>query len=136
MNASVTWERGWNFTGTADRGFKLLLGEPNPAGVGEQAFSPMELLLVSLAGCTAIDVIALLEKMQQAVTAFQVRVDGQRAESHPRRFTKINLTYSLEGKGLDPAAVARAIELSQTKYCSATATLTRGVPIHTQYEIR
>jgi putative redox protein len=136
MNASVTWERGWNFTGTADRGFKLLFGEPNPAGVGEQAFSPMELLLVSLAGCTAIDVIALLEKMQQAVTAFQVRVDGQRAESHPRRFTEITLTYSLEGKDLDPAAVARAIELSQTKYCSATATLTRGVPIHTQYEIR
>jgi len=136
MNASVTWERGWNFTATADRGFRLLLGEPDEAGVGELAFSPIELLLVGLAGCTGIDVIAMLGKKRQAVTGFQVQVRAKRATSHPKRFTEIALRYIVEGENIDPDAVERAIELSQTKYCSATATLTRGVPIRTTYEIR
>ncbi len=136
MNASVTWERGWNFTGTGDRGFRLLLGEPDEVGVGELAFSAMELLLIGLAGCTAIDVIAILGKKQQAVTGLQVQAHGERATSHPRRFTEIALSYIVEGENIDPAALARAIELSQTKYCSATTTLTHGVPIHTSYEIR
>ena len=135
MDATVTWERGWNFTGTADSGFQLTLGEPDEDGVGKPAIGPMELLLIGLAGCTGIDVISILRKKRQAVRGFQVKVRAKRAAKHPRAFTEIALQYRVQGDNIDPASVERAIELSLTKYCSATATLTKGVPIHSSYEV-
>ena len=135
MDASVTWDRGWNFTGTADSGFRLTLGEPDEDGIGEKAIGPMELLLIGMAGCTGIDVISILEKKRQAVSGFQIRVHAERASEHPRAFTDVAIKYLVQGENIDPAAVEQAIELSLTKYCSATATLTKGVPIHSAYEI-
>jgi putative redox protein len=96
----------------------------------------MELLLVGLAGCTAMDVISILEKKQQRVTAFEVHAHAERAAEHPKVFTSIHLTYILTGAGIDPDAVARAIELSETRYCPAQSMLVKAAPITHSYDIR
>jgi putative redox protein len=136
MNATVTWSAGMSFSGAADSGFSVPLGaEPEVGGQGD-GFRPIELMLVSLAGCTAMDVISILQKKSQAVTGFSVQAEAERAESHPRVFTRLHLRYILTGTGLDPAAVQRAVELSETKYCPAQAMLRMAVPITSSVEIR
>ena len=87
----------------------------------------MEALLISLASCTGMDVISVLRKKRQKVTRFRVLVMGQRADEHPRRYTHIDLEFVVRGHDVSEQAVARSIELSQTKYCGVTATLNCGV---------
>src|SRR5690606_30221552 len=111
----VSWHDGLHFTGTATSGFSIQLGG-NAEGV-KQGLSPMELLLVSLAGCTGMDVISILQKKRQDVTDFQIHVDGDRAETYPKVFTDIRVHFVVRGRDIDPTAVARAIELSRDKYC-------------------
>ena len=135
MNATVTWSAGMSFSGTADSGFDLPLGAESEVGGQEDGFRPIELMLVSLAGCTAMDVISILQKKGQAVTEFRVQAEGERAATHPRVFTRMHLRYILTGKGLDPAAVQRAVELSETKYCPAQAMLRCAAPITSSVEI-
>ena len=96
---------------------------------------PMELLLLGLAGCTAMDVVSILQKKRQPLTGLQVKVNVERAEEHPRVYTQIHLEYVVQGPGVDPRAVERAIELSQTKYCSASAMLEKAAPITTSFRI-
>jgi putative redox protein len=129
MEAKVTWKGRMSFDGTAGSGFTLPLGTRKDQGGDEDGFRPIELLLVGLAGCTAMDVISILEKKRQEVTAFEVRVDGERAEDHPKIFTHIVIEYVLTGRNIDSAAVDRAIELSATKYCSAQAMLSKAASI-------
>jgi len=136
MNASVTWSAGMSFSGAADSGFSIPLDASADVGGQEGGFRPIELMLVSLAGCTAMDVISILQKKRQTVTEFRVQAEGERAETHPRVFTRMNLRYILTGKGLDPAAVQRAVELSETKYCPAQAMLRPTVAITSSVEIR
>ncbi len=135
MQASVTWDHGLTFSGTAETGFSVPLGAEESVGGDEDGFRPLELMLVSLAGCTAMDVISILTKKRQEVTGFEVRVDAERAEAHPRVFTAITVTYTVRGRNIDPAAVARAIELSETRYCPAQAMLGASVPIRHTVEI-
>lgn len=85
--------------------------------------SPMELLLVALAGCTGMDVISILRKKRQDVTGYTISVRGVRREEHPQTFAAISVEHVVTGKGISPDAVRRAIELSETKYCSVSATL-------------
>ena len=99
------------------------------------AATPMELLLVALGGCTAVDVISILEKKRQRVTDYRVEVSGERREEHPRAFTRMEVRHVVRGRGVSEKAVAAAIELSETKYCSVAATLRPGVEIVTTYEI-
>ncbi len=129
MQASVTWSEGLSFTGTADSGFTVPLGTDAKYGGADDGFRPLELMLMSLAGCTGMDVISILQKKRQQVTGFQVNVHAERAGEHPRVFTAITVEYSVQGVNLDPAAVARAVELSETKYCAARAMLAQVVPI-------
>lgn len=129
MGAKVTWKSGFSFTATADSGFELPLGVSSEAGGADDGFRPMELLLVGLAGCTAMDVISILEKKRQQVTAFEVKTQGQRAADHPRIFTDIEIEYIVIGHNIDPAAVQRAVELSESKYCSAQAMLSKAARI-------
>ncbi len=135
MNATVTWSAGMSFSGTADSGFVVPLGAESEVGGQEDGFRSIELMLVSLAGCTAMDVISILQKKSQTVTEFRVQADAERTETHPRVFTRVHLRYILTGKGLDPAAVQRAVELSETKYCPAQAMLRLAVPITSSVEI-
>lgn len=135
MNASVTWKEGLTFTGSADSGFTVPLGTNVEYGGADDGFRPIELMLVSLAGCTGMDVISILLKKRQQVTGFAVNVQADRATEHPRVFKAINVEYHFQGHNLDPAAVARAVELSETKYCAARAMLSQAVPISSTIRI-
>jgi putative redox protein len=135
MDAKVTWKGKLSFDGTADTGFTLPLGADPNVGGDSDGFKPMELLLIGLAGCTAMDVISILQKKRQQVTAFQVTAHAERAEEHPKVFTKILLDYQVTGVDVDWQAVERAIELSETKYCPAQAMLVHSVTINTDYSI-
>jgi putative redox protein len=99
------------------------------------AATPMELLLIALGGCTAVDVVSILKKKREQVTDYRVEVRGTRREEHPRAFTRMEVRHVLRGRNLSERAVASAIELSETKYCSVAATLRAGVEIVTSYEI-
>src|SRR6476469_8845924 len=129
MNASVTWKDGLSFTATAGSGFSVPLGTNVEDGGADDGFRPLELMLVSLAGCTAMDVISILLKKRQEVTGFEVRAAAERAQEHPQVFTSITVEYQFRGRHLDSAAIERAVELSETKYCSARAMLAQVVPI-------
>lgn len=129
---TVRWkDEGLRFEGVTPNGRVDLASGLEPEGSG---IRPMALLAVALAGCTAMDVLSILQKMRQPVEAFSVEVSGERAEEHPKRYTSLEVVYRLKGD-LDEAKVARAIELSETRYCSVEATLRPAVPITSRFEI-
>src|SRR5215218_6376542 len=97
--------------------------------------SPVELLLVALGSCTATDVASILKKKRQRVTKYTVEVSGERRADYPRRYTSMKVHHIVTGSGISPAAVAHAIKLSETKYCSVAATLRPQVEIQTTFEI-
>jgi putative redox protein len=99
------------------------------------AATPVELLLIALGGCTAVDVISILKKKREQVTDYRVEVRGTRRDEHPRAFTRMEVRHIVRGHKVSEKAVASAIELSETKYCSVAATLRPGVEIVTTYEI-
>jgi len=129
MEAKVTWKGRLSFDGTADTGFVVPLGAESAVGGDEDGFRPMELFAVGLAGCTAMDVISILRKKQQDVTAFEVKVQAEKRMEYPRVFTHIMIEYIVSGHHVDLAAVERAVELSEQKYCPAQAMLSKAVPI-------
>ena len=136
MGAKVTWKSRMTFDGTADSGFTLPLGTDPGVGGDNDGFRPLELFLVGLAGCTAMDVISILSKKRQEVTDFDVTVEAERAKEHPKVFTKVKLEYNVTGKNIDEKAVQRAIELSETRYCPAQAMLAHSVAIQSSYSIQ
>src|SRR6185436_18654606 len=99
------------------------------------AASPMELLLIALGGCNGVDVIDILKKKRQHVTDYRIEVHGDRRQEFPRAFTKLYVKHIVSGRGVSEKAVARAIELSDQKYCSVAATLRGTAEIVTSYEI-
>jgi putative redox protein len=133
--ASAVWHGDMDFEGTASSGFSLTMDSAPEHGGQNRGFRPMELMLVSLAGCTAMDVISILKKKRQDVTALEVRVKARRANQHPRVYTEIEVDYLITGRGVDAAAVERAIELSETKYCPAQATLRHTANLRSTYRI-
>lgn len=96
---------------------------------------PLKLILASVAGCTGMDVISILRKKRQDVTGLELDVSGDRREDHPRTFTKIYVKYIITGRDVDPRAVERAIELSETKYCPAINLIGSIIPVESSYEI-
>ncbi|MGZ8844309.1 MAG: OsmC family protein [Pyrinomonadaceae bacterium] len=99
------------------------------------AATPMELLLIALGGCTGVDVISILKKKRQHVTDYRIEVSGERRDEFPRSFTRLMVKHIVRGRGVSEQAVASAIELSDTKYCSVAATLRGSAEIVTSYEI-
>jgi putative redox protein len=99
------------------------------------AATPMELLLIALGSCTAVDVISILKKKRQSVTDYRVEVTGARREEHPHSYTRLDVKHIVRGHAVSAQAVARAIELSDTKYCSVAASLRGSAEIVTSYEI-
>jgi putative redox protein len=99
------------------------------------AASPLELLLLALGGCTGVDVIDILKKKRQHVTAYRIEVHGDRREEFPRAYIKLYVKHIVTGRGVSERAVARAIELSDQKYCSVAATLRGTAEIVTSYEV-
>jgi putative redox protein len=137
MDATVVWKKGLSFTATGHTsGFSVPMGADPKVGGENDGFRPTEMVLVGLAGCTGMDVISILEKKQQQVTAFEVRAHGERADTDPKRFISFLIEYVVTGTGIDSAAVNRAVELSETKYCSVMATLREAGPFQRKITIR
>ena len=123
---------GLQFSAEAGSGYTVLLDAAEHAGGRGSGFVPMEMLLVGLAGCTGMDVISILRKKRQQVTGYEVRVRGERAAEHPMVFTEIVVEHIISGHNVSADAVARAIELSETKYCGAGAMLGKSAKlVHT-----
>jgi putative redox protein len=123
-SASVELQSGMAFLGATGSGHQLLLDSSAEHGGAGQGATPMELVLLALAGCTGMDVIAMLRKMRQTVTGYEVRVSGdERAVEHPRVYTAITVEHIVRGPNLDDAAVSRAVNLSSTRYCPVSAML-------------
>jgi putative redox protein len=129
MEAKVIWKSNMSFEGTSDSGFSVSLGTVPEVGGNNDGFRPMELIAIGIAGCTAMDVISILQKKRQEVSGFDIKVYAERAQEHPKVFTSITVEYIISGKNIDPEAVNRAVELSSTKYCPAQAMLMHAVPI-------
>jgi len=117
-----------HFQGSVRSGHSIDLDTPASDGGGE-GMTPMELLLISLASCSAMDVAAILRKKRQPVEGLEVRVHGLRQAEHPTVFTSINLEYVVHGSDVDAQAVTRAIELSRERYCPVWAMLKPAVHI-------
>lgn len=135
MDVKVTWKGRMSFVGTADSGHTVNLGTSPDVGGDDDGLRPMELMALSLAGCTAMDVISILTKKRQDVTGFDVEVQAERANEHPKAFTRAVIIYRVAGRGVEEAAVLRAIELSATRYCPAQAMLGKIIPLELRYEI-
>jgi putative redox protein len=135
MQAKVNWNEGMSFTGTADSGFSIQMDAKEEVGGEGKGFIPMELMAMSLAGCTAMDVISILRKKRQDVTDFEVRVNSDRAEEHPKVFTHATINYIVTGHNVNEKAVLRAIELTAERYCPAQAMLGQVFPIDLHYQI-
>ena len=120
------------FIGTTPSGHSLLFDTKSSRAI---APSPVEILLVALGSCSAVDVVGILTKKRQEVTSYVVEVSGQRRDEYPRSYTSMKVHHILTGKGLTEKAVAQAIELSETKYCSVAATFRPQVEIHSTFEI-
>jgi len=131
--ASLTLEGdGLRFVGSVGSGHTIILDN----GEGDTGARPSELIPLALAGCTAMDVVSILRKKRQDVRRYSVEAAGTQMDGHPNAFTRIDVTHVIEGVGLDAAAVARAIELSATRYCAVGTTLASGmVEIHNGYRI-
>ncbi len=128
----VTWkQQGLLFEGVTPNGRVDLASALDERGRGA---SPMELLALALAGCTAMDVVTILRKMREPVEGLSVEVSGEKADDHPRRYLSLKIVYRLKGD-LDERKVGRAIQLSEDKYCSVEATLRPGVHISSQVVI-
>jgi putative redox protein len=135
MTAGARLLDGMRFEGEAGSGFRLIMDSDGDHPGADAGFRPMELLLVGLAGCTAMDVISILRKKRQDVTAYDVHMRGERAETDPKVFTHITVEHVVTGHDISPAAVARAIELSETTYCGAGATLGKTAMLQHTFRI-
>ncbi len=130
--ATVQYAGDEFFIGTSPSGHAQVI---DTKGERHSAQTPLEMLLVSVAACTAADVISILLKKRQDVTDYNVEVTGERADEHPRKFLKFHIHHIVHGRSLSEKAVADAIELSDTKYCSVAATVRPTAEITTSYEI-
>jgi putative redox protein len=132
-SARVMWKgENLDFSGTFGSGFDFDMG----GGPNKKAGSPMEFLLAGVAGCTAVDVVLILQKQRQKVSGVEVEATGARAPEPPQVYTEIELVYVVRGEDIDPAAVERVIALSEEKYCSASATFVQaGVAMRSTYRI-
>ena len=136
MKARVKWIEGVSFAGQSGSGHSVVMDGAPEAGGRNLGVRPMEMLLLGLGGCTAFDVISILRKARQAVADCAVELEAERAETVPKVFTRIHAHFVVTGRDLDPAKVARAVELSAEKYCSASAMLAKTAVMTHDFEIR
>ncbi len=135
MKVIVKWIDSGRFVGESGSGHAVVMeGAP---GEGEVAVGirPMEMLLLGMGGCTAYDVVSILGKAREKITGCAVEIEAERAESAPKVFTRIHAHYIVTGHGLKQSAVARAVDLSAGKYCSATVMMTKIADVTHDFEI-
>jgi len=136
MKATIKQVQGITMVGKADTTVWVPMDGPEDLTGSNAGVRPIELFLIGLGGCTGMDVISILQKKRVALDDFEIEIDAERAEEHPKIYTKIHLKYIVYGANIKPNDVERAIDLSEEKYCSATAMLRPTVDITSSFEIR
>jgi putative redox protein len=135
MKATIRWSGGVSFVGRADSGHDISMDGAPDAGGENKGSRPMEVVLIGMGGCTAFDVVHILRKQRQQVEDCVAEVDAERAATDPKIFTRIHVHFKISGRGLDSKKVAHAIELSATKYCSASIMLGKTATITHDFEL-
>ncbi|RLF31280.1 MAG: osmotically inducible protein OsmC [Thermoplasmata archaeon] len=135
MEVIIKQVEGLTFVAKGDSNHWVAIDGPTEFFGSEAGTRPMELLLIALGSCTASDVAAILQKKRAKLEKFEVRIQGDREDVHPKVFTKIHINYVFTGKELKEEDVKRAIELSQEKYCPISTMLKKTVHLTYSYEI-
>ena len=135
MQATVSWLGKMAFRGETGSGHEIVVDGPPDLGGEDRGARPMELLLLSLGSCSAVDVIHILQRGRHNVEDCAVEIRGDRAQDPPKVFTHIHLHYRVTGRGLRESVVARAVALSAEKYCSASLMLSEAAQISHDYEV-
>ncbi|MGB5539711.1 MAG: OsmC family protein [Gammaproteobacteria bacterium] len=136
MKARVKWVEAATFLGESGSGHAVVMDGPPEGGGRDLGVRPMEMLLLGMGGCTAYDVVHILKKARQPVTDCVVELEAERASTEPRVFTRIHVHFVVTGRDLPDKQVARAVELSADKYCSASIMLGKVAVITHDFEIR
>ena len=135
MKARVKWVEDRTFVGESGSGHKIVLGPASSPQGPTPGPSPMELVLIGTGGCTAVDIVLILENGRQAVEDCVVELEAERATTDPKVFTRIHMHFVVKGRNLSAAKVERAIALSAEKYCSASAMLAHTATITHDFEV-
>ncbi len=135
MKARIKWVEGAMFVGESDSGHTVVMDGPPESGGRNLGIRPMEMLLLGMGGCTAFDVVYILGKARQPVMDCVVQLEAERAESPPKVFTRIHVHFVVSGDGLSEKQVARAVQLSAERYCSASIMLGKAAQITHDYDI-
>ncbi len=135
MKARVKWVEEATFLGESASGHAVVMDGPPDSGGRNLGIRPMEMLLLGMGGCTAFDVVMILKKARQPVSDCVVELASERADVEPKVFTRIHVHFVVTGSGLSEKQVARAVELSAEKYCSASIMLGKTAAITHDYEI-
>ena len=136
MKAQVTWINGITFAAKGESNHWVMIDGPEKFGGSSAASRPLEFILFSFAGCAGSDIASILKKKRVKLDHFEIHVESERAEEHPKVFTKIHLNFLFTGKNMKERDVERAIELTQTTYCPVWSMLKQSVEITHSYEIR
>jgi putative redox protein len=131
----VRWNGSRRFVGWDSAGHGVVLDSTTAFGGDGSGVRPLEAVLYALGGCTGIDVISILEKKRQAVTDFELTVTAEQREEPPRYYDRVNVEYVVTGRGVDPRAVERAIELSEDKYCSVRGMFRSEVQVTSSFRV-
>ena len=135
MKARVQWLDGRAFVGESGSGHAIVMDGAPEAGGRNIGVRPMEMLLLGLGGCTAFDIVMILERMREKVTGLDIALEADRATEDPKVFTHVKLIYKIKGRNLKPANVERAVTLSAEKYCSASAMFGKTAKSEHSWEI-
>ena len=135
MKARVQWLDGRAFVGESGSGHAVVMDGAPDAGGRNIGVRPMEMMLLGLGGCTAFDIVMILERMRETVTGLDIALEAERASEDPKVFTHVKIIYKVTGRGLKPANVERAVSLSAEKYCSASAMFGKTASIEHSFEI-
>lgn len=127
--------KGVTFMGLTDSNHWVPMDGPTQFGGSDAGIRPKELLLLSLAGCTGSDVASIMDKMREPYSKFEVAIDAEMTDEHPKVYSKIEVIYRVWGEGLHEEKVRRAIELSETVYCGVSAMLRKSCEISTRLEM-
>ncbi len=135
VTAKMIWSGGLRFEGTSAFGHTIATDARKSEGAQEPGYKPTELMFFGLAGCAGVDVVNIMGKMRQKLTSLEIEVVAHQNDDYPKPFHTFEVKYIAHGKNIDPKKLAKAIELSESKYCVVSQTLQEKAKVTTSYEV-
>jgi len=135
VEVDVEWIEKMKFVGISPLNHRVVMDTEPRVGGEDTAPRPMEVMLIALGGCTGMDVVSILRKMRVDFDEFHIKIKGERAEEHPKIYTKVEIIYTVKGKDLPEDKIKRAIELSQERYCPISAMIRKTSQLNYSYEV-